>query len=71
MFGNPPQNSNGLFGKTGTNPNMMNPNVSNFNSGGVGGTSFGFGAMGQSKPGIPIGGSTNSTGLFSGQNNTT
>lgn len=71
MFSNPPVNSNGLFGKSGTNPNMMNPNVSNFNSGSNQQSSvFTFGSMTNNKSGVMVGGGRNSGPLFSGQNNT-
>jgi hypothetical protein len=71
MFNNnPPMNSNGLFGKTGQNPNSMNPNVSGFNSGNNQSSNYTFGSMTGQKSGVPVG-STMGGGLFSGQNNTT
>ena len=68
MFNNPPMNSNGLFGKTGANPNTMNPNVSGFNSGNTQNRqNFSFNSMSKPSSGVMIGGG--GTNLFSGQNN--
>ena len=71
MFGNPPMNSNGMFGKTGNNPNTMNPNVSGFNSGNSQQrNAFSFGAMGKPTNGVMVGGGgVGGSNLFSGQNN--
>ena len=67
MFNNPPMNSNGLFGKTGVNPNSMNPNVSGFNSGNPQNRqNFSFNTMTKPNTGVMVGGGSS---LFSGQNN--
>lgn len=73
MFSNnPPMNSNGLFGKSGQNPNTMNPSLSGFNSGNTQPTAFTFNSMGNQKTGVPVGSTMGGGGnLFSGQNNTT